>query len=308
MQMTRAQAQYKDRLFSFIFGSEEHKDWTLSLYNAVNGSSYDNPDSITITTIRDALYLGMHNDVSFIISNEMNMFEQQSSFNPNMPLRMLQYAGSLYEKDITLREKNKYSKTIVPLPVPRLLVFYNGRDEMPDETILNLYDAFPPEHREDADIAVRVRMINVNRGHNRRAMAVCQPLAEYAWIVDRIRSLEADGNLEEAIGTAIDEMPDHFCIKRYLEAHRAEVKTMLLTEYNEARQMDLFYRDGLEKGEMVGRREGRLEGRREGRLEGQAMISSLMERLLSAGRIEEAKRAASDPEYREQLLRELSMN
>ena len=75
---------------------------------------------------------------------------------------------------------------------------------------------------------------------------------------------------------------------------------MLLTEYNEARQMDLFYRDGLEKGEIVGRREGRLEG--------QAMISSLMERLLSAGRIEEAKRAASDPEYREQLLRELSMN
>ena len=120
--------------------------------------------------------------------------------------------------------------------------------------------------------------------------------------------MEADGNLEEAIGTAIDEMPDHFCIKRYLEAHRAEVKTMLLTEYNEARQMDLFYRDGLEKGEMVGRREGRFEGRREGRLEGQDMISSLMERLLSAGRIEEAKRAASDPEYREQLLRELSMN
>ena len=117
-------------------------------------------------------------------------------------------------------------------------------------------------------------------------------------------TVEADGNLEGAIGTAIDEMPDHFCIKRYLEAHRAEVKTMLLTEYNEARQMDLFYRDGLEKGEIVGRR----EGRREGRLEGQAMISSLMERLLSAGRIEEAKRAASDPEYREQLLRELSMN
>ena len=74
--MARAQTQYKDRLFSFIFGSDEHKDWTLSLYNAVNGSSYDDPESIVITTIRDALYLGMHNDVSFIISNEMNMFEQ----------------------------------------------------------------------------------------------------------------------------------------------------------------------------------------------------------------------------------------
>ena len=105
-----------------------------------------------------------------------------------------------------------------------------------------------------------------------------------------------------------------------MEAHRAEVKTMLLTEYNEARQMELVYREGHEKGQLEGRREGRREGRlegrregqregrREGRLEGQIMISSLMERLLSAGRIEEAKRAASDPEYREQLLRELRMN
>ena len=168
---------------------------------------------------------------------------------------------------------------------------------MPDETVLNLYDAFPPAHREDADIAVRVRMINVNKGRSDRTMALCQPLAEYAWIVDRIRVLEADGSLEDSIGIAIDEMPDHFCIKPYLEAHRSEVKAMLLTEYNEARQMELFYREGREKGQ--------LEGRREGRLEGQTMISSLMEQLLSAGRIEDAKRAASDPEYRERLLKEM---
>ena len=164
---------------------------------------------------------------------------------------------------------------------------------MPDETVLNLYDAFPSAHREDADIAVRVRMINVNKGRSDRTMALCQPLAEYAWIVDRIRVLEADGSLEDSIGIAIDEMPDHFCIKPYLEAHRAEVKAMLLTEYNEARQMELFYREGREKGQL------------EGRLEGQTMISSLMEQLLSAGRIEDAKRAASDPEYRERLLKEM---
>lgn len=100
--MVRAQTRYKDRLFSFIFGSDEHKDWTLSLYNAVNGSSYDDPESIVITTIRDALYLGMHNDVSFIISNEMNMFEQQSTFNPNMPLRMLQVAKGNAGHELTL--------------------------------------------------------------------------------------------------------------------------------------------------------------------------------------------------------------
>ena len=91
-----SQTQYKDRLFSFIFGSEAHREWTLSLYNAVNGSHYTDPNEIQITTIRQVLYLGMHNDVSFLIAGEMNMYEQQSSGNPNMPLiAIIKYNATL---------------------------------------------------------------------------------------------------------------------------------------------------------------------------------------------------------------------
>ena len=93
--MAEENKQYKDRLFNFLFGTEENKAWTLSLYNAINGSNYKDPNEITITTIKEVMYLGMHNDVSFLISEEMNLFEQQSSFNPNMPLRQMQYAGRL---------------------------------------------------------------------------------------------------------------------------------------------------------------------------------------------------------------------
>ena len=32
--------EHKDRLFSFLFGSETNKEWTLSLYNAVNETCY----------------------------------------------------------------------------------------------------------------------------------------------------------------------------------------------------------------------------------------------------------------------------
>ena len=67
--------QFKDRLFSFIFSSEEHAEWTLSLYNAVNGTHYDDPAAIEFTTIQETLYLGMRNDVSFLISSLMNMYE-----------------------------------------------------------------------------------------------------------------------------------------------------------------------------------------------------------------------------------------
>ena len=86
---------HKDRLFRLIFGSSDRKEWTLSLYNAVNGSSYINPEDIELTTIEDVLYMGMENDVSFIVGDTMNMYEQNSTECPNMPMRYLIYSGML---------------------------------------------------------------------------------------------------------------------------------------------------------------------------------------------------------------------
>ena len=114
---------YKDRLVQFIFGREENKAWTLSLYNAVNGTAYTNPNLVQINTIKEVLYLGMHNDTSFLLTDDMNLYEQQSSYNPNMPLRMMQYAGNLYEKYIKENGLNKYGSELLKLPVPRLIVF-----------------------------------------------------------------------------------------------------------------------------------------------------------------------------------------
>ena len=84
--------QYKDRLFKFLFGNPEHRDWTLSLYNAVNGTAYEDPDDITFTTIKNAVYMGMRNDVSLLLADTMDFYEQQSTYNPNMPMRFLVYA------------------------------------------------------------------------------------------------------------------------------------------------------------------------------------------------------------------------
>ena len=294
--MPSVNIEYKDRLFSFLFGNEENREWTLSLYNAVNNSSYTDASLIQITTIREVLYLGMHNDVSFMISDELNMYEQQSTYNPNMPLRMLQYAGNLYEKDLTRRKKNKYSKRLIDLPVPKLVVFYNGTAQEPDEKTLRLCDAFPEAKRDAADIQVRVRMININKGHSPQVMASCKPLDEYAWMVDRVRTAEETVGLEAAIDQAIDAMPDDYVIKQFMEAHRAEVKGMLLTEYNEARQMELV------------KEEGRAEGRREGRAEGESRFALLMSRLFALGRGEDAIRAANDSDYRQALYEEFNQS
>ena len=258
--MSTANREYKDRLFNFIFGTEKNRDWTLSLYNAVNGSSYTDSSLINITTIREVIYLGMHNDVSFLIFNEMNMYEQQSTFNPNMPLRQLQYSGSIFEKYIVSQGNamNKFGEKILQLPVPKLVVFYNGTKKQDDEVILRLSDSFP--EGADTDIDVKVRMININYGHSKKIMEACKPLQEYSWLVEEIRKNTKSIGLNETVKKAINEMPRDYMIRQFLIENKAEVTEMLLTEYNEEEVMELFKEEGRQNGVEEGRKEGRKEG------------------------------------------------
>lgn len=313
--MLSPQTQYRDRLFNFIFGSDEHREWTLDLYNAVNHTSYTDPDLIEFTTIREVLYLGMRNDVSFLISDLMNLWEQQSTFNPNMPLRMMEYTAQLYERFITQNRKNKFGKRQIMLPVPRLVVFYNGQDEKEDVVTLRLSDAFPEALRPLANIEVEVTMLNINYGHNQAFLQACRPLTEYAWVVERVHEnrrrlkglVPEEKLLEVAIDRMIDEMPDKYVLKPYLEEHRAEVKGMLLTEYDEVKTMELFKEEGREEGRQEGRQEGREEGREEGMARGMGLFGELISKLLSAGRVDDAARASTDPVWRDRLLSEFQL-
>ena len=232
--------EHKDRVFKFLFGSKQNRAWTLSLYNAINGSSYDNPDDIQFNTIDDAVYLGMKNDVSFIIVDEMNLWEHQSTYNPNMPMRFFIYAAKLYEKYIASSDYYVYSSTLQVAPRPKCICFYNGAANQPERKVLKLSDAFGGE----GDIEVLVMMLNINYGKNKALMEACAPLNEYAWLVDAIRRHQrALKNLEAAIDAAIDEMPDGFSIKRFLLLNRAEVKGMFLTEYDQEKVLEQERRD-----------------------------------------------------------------
>ena len=242
--------EYKDRLLNFIFGSEENRKWTLSLYNAINHSSYEDENEIVFNTIKEVLYLGMHNDTSFLVSDMMSVYESQSSYNPNMPLRQLQYLGHLYEGYITANRLNKYGSKLLQLPVPKLVVLYNGLRETEDEVILRLTDSFREELREKSDVEVKVRMLNINYGHNKELLDACKPLSEYAWLIDTIRMYLKDYSIENAVSMAITTMPDVFLLKPFLMIHRSEVNEMLLTEYNEAEVMELFKEDGRREGRM----------------------------------------------------------
>ena len=119
-----ATPQYKDRLFRAIFSDSDHKDWLLSLYNAVNDSSYTNVDDLETTTLDDVIYMKMKNDISFIINNQMSLYEHQSTYSPNLPLRGFMYYAELLR---TRYHDNKiYSSSRIKIATPNYIVFYNG--------------------------------------------------------------------------------------------------------------------------------------------------------------------------------------
>ena len=290
MQEITINRENKDRLFKIIFGRNENKAWTLSLYNAVNGSSYTNPDDITITTVEDALYLSMKNDISFLIADTMNLYEQQSTYNPNMPARMLTYASMVYSKYISSSNTYMYSEKLRKLPVPKLVTFYNGKKEMPDETMLYLSDSFP--EGLDSDIQIKVRMLNINYGRNAELLEKCRPLYDYSFFVEAVREYKSQGyEIQTSVREAIRNLADDSPIKMFLTAHEAEVTMLWITEYDEEKDRKMLRQEGFE----------------EGREEGEARLASLMTKLKDLNRVDDAFKAASDSEFREKLYKEFGL-
>ena len=103
-------------------------------------------------------------------------------------------------------------------------------------------------------------MLNINYGKNQHMMDACEPLKEYAWLVDAVRRHQSERmDLDAAVDAALDEMTDEYVIKTFLLENRAEVKSMFLTEYNEEKVMEKERQEGLREGRQEGRQERNIE-------------------------------------------------
>ena len=268
--MDNINKKHKDRLFRLLFGDERYKQNTLDLYNALNETKYDDLGELVFDTIEDVIYMGMKNDASFIIHSWLNVYEQQSTFNPNMPIRGLMYLGKLYDKYIKENDLNIYGKVLQKLPTPQYIVFYNGTElEYQDKDVfeLKLTDAFE-FGKEKSCVELTAAVYNINFGHNAKLMEACKALSEYAQFVNRVRDFIKDGlSTEEAVDRAVDECIEEDILIDVLLANKAEVKDMVLTEYNEAKTMRDLYNEGWNDGRNDGWNDGWNDGRNAGRNE-----------------------------------------
>ncbi len=238
---------YKDKLFRFIFGAEENKGYLLSLYNAVNGSDYSDVNDIEIATLEDVIYIKQKNDIAFLIDSELSLYEQQSSYNPNMPLRGMMYFADLYRQILSGRKKDLYSSTIVKIPTPKYVVFYNGESEKPDEMELKLSDAFENEGEKGA-YEWTATMLNINMGHNKELLEKCKALHEYAAYVAKVRAYSKETDIKSAIDKAVDEAIKSNYLDGFFKKHKEGVVNMTLTEYNEAEFVENRKAEGRAEG------------------------------------------------------------
>lgn len=264
--------KYKDRLFRLRFGTEAYKEDMLSLYNALNKTAYTDVEDLSITTIEDAIYICMKNDVSLLLDGNLSLWEQQSTLNPNMPLRGLMYFGNLYDQYVKTNRLNIYGKKLQKIPTPQYVVFYNGEDHCEAVTRLRLSDAFIKE--SEGGFEWTAVMYNLNRGKNDKLLEDCKPLSEYMELINRIRDNKKNGmDIKAAVNEAVDSCIADGVMVKFLTKHKAEVMSVCLTEFDE----EVFV-DGI-------REEGKEEGMIEGRLKEKA--ESILEFLEDCGEIPE---------------------
>lgn len=241
-----ANRNYKDTVFRMLFSDKKN---LLSLYNAVNSRDYTNPDDLEIVTLENAIYMGMKNDLAFIIDTNLYLYEHQSTYNPNMPLRDLFYISNEYQK--LLDKKSLYSSSLQKIPAPNFIELYNGTDTLSDFSEHRLSSAFENLSGEPK-LELIVTVLNINEGHNALLMEHCKTLREYAQYVAKVRKYTADMSLNEAVECAVDECIKENILADFLRKNRAEVISMSIFEYDkeeeEKKLRKAEYEAGIQKG------------------------------------------------------------
>ena len=258
-----AARNYKDRIFRMVF---REKKALLALYNAMNETDYENEDDLKVTTLESALYLEMKNDVSFVLYDELLLYEHQSTKNPNLPLRNLFYVSNVYSeltKDLFL-----YGSVPVQIPEPKFVVFYNGLENMQEREVLKLSSLYAKK-AEHISLELETLVLNVNVGYNKILMERCRQLSDYAQFVSEVRKrLSKKIPLSEAVNEAVEDCIQRGILAEFLSKNRAEVIKVSIYEYDEEKVKRMFKEEcmklGMEQGKQIVIEQGKQIGREQG--------------------------------------------
>ena len=250
--------EYKSDVFSMLL---EDKENALLLYNALNDSDYTNPDDVEICTLEKGISLTVRNDASFVIDSSLNIYEHQSTVCPNMPLRSLIYVANHLEKRIKQQRLNLFGHTLVKIPTPKFIVFYNGKESQPEKYEYKLSDCFEKE-TDNPQLELKCIVYNINKGNNAELLNRCGFLKDYMIFIDYVRYYydEKNLNLGDSIEYAINRCIDEDVLKDFLINRREEVAKVTNLDFTFERQIELEREEAKKTGVTEGLLRGRMEG------------------------------------------------
>ncbi|UTC66272.1 MULTISPECIES: Rpn family recombination-promoting nuclease/putative transposase [unclassified Treponema] len=264
--MSASNRKYKDSVFVDLFSEDEKaKENFLSLYNALHGTSLTATENLKNIRLNQVLYMTFYNDVSYLVENKIIVLvEHQSTINPNMPLRCLEYVSRLYE---TLFEstREKYSRKLLNIPTPEFYVFYNGEEAHPSNRTLKLSEAFI-ENKKEPNLELTVKVININQQKHHPVLENCKTMYEYTLFVETVRRWKKTDS-QNAFQKAIEECISNNILREYLKRKTKEVIDMLLAEYDyetdiavqRAEEREIAFAEGIEQGFSDGTYHNKLE-------------------------------------------------
>ena len=241
--------EYKSDVFSMLL---EDRRNALDVYNALNHSSYTDPDAVEIITTDHGISLSIRNDASFLIDRHINYYEHQASFNPNMPLRCLIYYVNDIENDVKYVKEDLYGHRRIALPTPHFVVFYNGTGSRPEKEVMRLSDSFC--HKTDEpNMEVVCTAYNINPGFNSELKENSGVLYGYSYFVDRVRNNLANNELADAIKNAVDECINEDILKDFFITRRNEVEKVTRLDFTFETREKMIRRDAKAEGIAEGR-------------------------------------------------------
>lgn len=246
----REQKNYKDTVFRMLFSKRQ---WALDLYNGVNDTDYRDETLLHFNTLKNVIYMNVHNDLSFLVANQVSLYEHQSTLPVNMPLRDLFYIADILQK--MLIDKTIYSSKKLTIPNPDFVVFYNGTSVMPERMELKLSDSYAVL-KENPSLELKVTVLNINPGMNNKLKEKCPALEQYMLYVEKVREYAKSMELRGAVQKAVDDCIRAGILRDFLMEQKAEVIKMSIYEFDEEREMKLIREDEREIGRELGMEEG----------------------------------------------------
>lgn len=247
--------EVKSDVFSMLM---EEKEYALQVYNALNNSAITDPDLVEVVKLERGVSLTIRNDASFIVDMTMNIYEHQSTYNPNMPLRGLIYLSELLKDYVKENKLDLFSSKRIKIPTPKFVVFYNGLENRPEIEELKLSDSFLKE-TDTPSIEVTCTVYNINAGYNNSFLSNCRIINDYTVFIEKVREYKV-ADSEHPIEDAMNYCIENNILTEFLLNHHDEVlRSMTLDMTFEARESLIkrdAYEDGKEEGIGLGIKQG----------------------------------------------------